>query len=241
MEKITQNDIDWLLNLNKSASTIEATPVSSKKKLLLRVGISIFLLFGFIILPFFLLIRSSVYFHLNYGFNGWLSLGGGAVATILLLLVYLVFLLRKIKNKKLFFRYSLAGVSALVLGFCIYGTFYLSSVHTKNTEIQEVYRSLHPVLRVAVATSTLADTDLVITDIQRTSKDYAAMGLPLNERSLHFVQKDEYVHAIDLRTKGRWEIRNFLLKSSLSMMGFHTIRHIGTADHLHIALPNKKQ
>lgn len=240
MDKISQKDIDWLLNLNKSGVTGGKTAATSKKKLLLRIGISLILILGFIVLPFFVLIRTSVYLSLAHGIHGWLTLGGGALLTIFLLLLYLLFLLRKVRNKKLFLRYSLAGSSALVLGFCIYGAFYLSSVHAKNDEIQNVYRSLHPVLRVAVATTTLADADLVITDIQRLPEDYAAMGLPMNERSLHFVQPNGYVHAIDLRTKGRWEIRNFLLKSSLSMMGFQTIRHTGTADHLHVALPLKQ-
>ncbi|HBX65628.1 MAG TPA: hypothetical protein DEG32_05560 [Balneolaceae bacterium] len=134
-------------------------------------------------------------------------------------------------------RFSLGGVGALVLAFCFYGLMYLSSVNAKSDDIREVYRSMHPILRVAVATTTLADSDLVVTDIQRQPEDYAAMGIPVNQRSLHFPQPTGYVHAIDLRTIGRNEFRNFILRTSLEFMGLKTIRHVGTADHLHVALP----
>lgn len=238
MEKITQKDIDWLLNLDASG---EYTPQPNKKTKKRRVWISL-LLWAFLLifcglLPFYLLIRTSVFLNISHGWNAWISLAGGIGAAILLLLIYVLFLLRKMKNRKAVLKVSLYGLSVLVLSFSFYGMMYLSSVHAKNEEIRQVYRSLHPILRMAVATTTLADNELVITDISRQPEDYDAMGLPPNERSLHFEQETGFVHAIDLRTIGRNEFRNVMLQFSLDILGFHTIRHTGTADHLHVAIP----
>jgi hypothetical protein len=189
------------------------------------------------ILPFFLLIRASVFLNISYEWNGWLALGGGIFATVLLLLFFIFFLFRRVSQKKLLLKFSLGGAGLLVFSFCCYGLIYLSSVNAKSDDIREVYRSMHPILRVAIATTTLADNDLVVTDILRQPEDYAAMGIPVNQRSLHFPQETGYVHAIDLKTIGRHEFRNFMLQTSLEFMGLNTIRHVGTADHLHVALP----
>lgn len=132
---------------------------------------------------------------------------------------------------------SVSAVSMLVGGFIIYGLLYLNSVNAKSDEIREVYRSLHPILRVAVTSTTLADNELVITDISRTQDDYIAMGLTPRQSSMHYVQPTGFVHAIDLRTIGHSELRNISLEWGLKLMGFQTIRHVGTADHLHVALP----
>ena len=240
MEKISQKDIDWLLNLDKNGVSNSSPQTGSppeKKNTGFRILFGLLLVIGLVIVPFFLLIRTSVFLNLTYGFNGWLALGGGILATVLLLLFYILFLFRRVKNKKMLLKFSLGGVGALVFAFCFYGVMYISSVNAKSDEIRDVYRSLHPILRVAIATTTLADGDLVITDIQRQPEDYAAMGLPLNQRSLHFTQETGYVHAIDLRTIGRNEFRNLVLRGSLEIMGLNTIRHTGTADHLHVSLP----
>jgi len=63
------------------------------------------------------------------------------------------------------------------------------------------------------------------------------MGLPPNESSLHFIQDDGYAHAVDLRTVGRSEFRNRMVEAGFKVMGFNTLRHSGTADHLHVSLP----
>ncbi|MAL18290.1 MAG: hypothetical protein CL670_02420 [Balneola sp.] len=242
MDNVSQKDIDWLLNMDKSGisnlpNASSAPPSPPKKKLGFRILFWFLMVFGMSVLPFFILIRTSVFLNLSYDWNGWLALSGGIFATVLFLLFYIFYLFRRVSNKKMLLRFSLGGVGALVLAFCFYGLMYLSSVNAKSDDIREVYRSMHPILRVAVATTTLADSDLVVTDIQRQPEDYAAMGIPVNQRSLHFPQPTGYVHAIDLRTIGRNEFRNFILRTSLEFMGLKTIRHVGTADHLHVALP----
>jgi hypothetical protein len=83
----------------------------------------------------------------------------------------------------------------------------------------------------------LVDSDAVITASERVVEDYAAMGLSSNAGSLHLEQADGYVHALDLRSLGRTEFRNRLTALYFKILGFRTLRHSGTADHLHISLP----
>jgi hypothetical protein len=242
MEQVSEKDIEWLLRLNqefdypKKVRQEKQQRLSFKRKVT-RAALWILLILALGILPFFLLIKTSIYLNIQQGLNSWVSLIGGMGATIIILLFYIVLLFRKVENRKLLMKFSLGGVAVLVGGFCLYALLYLSSVNAKSDSVKEVYRSLHPILRVAVATTTLAEGDLVITDIKRAAKDYVKIGLPVNQSSLHFPQEDGFVHAVDLRTKGHSEIRNVLLSYSLKLMGFHTLRHVGTADHLHISLP----
>src|SRR6266550_1504831 len=80
-------------------------------------------------------------------------------------------------------------------------------------------------------------TAFAITDLARRPEDYKTMGLPPNDGSLHLVQRDGYAHAADLRTGGRGFLRNRLVQLYLWGLGFSTLRHTGTSDHLHVELP----
>ena len=244
MEKYTEKDIEWLLNLHKGSGTstrVDAPPKPRRtwKQWALRLSLAVSALFFLVIFPFFLLIRFSVYLNLHYGLGAWTSLTGGILATIFLLCVYLLLVSFKVANKKLLIKIGGIGIGTMVLGYCLFSLFYLSSVNAKSSDVKEVYRSMHPILRVAVSTVTLAENDLVITDIERFQEDYAAMGQPVNQTSLHYRQESGYVHAVDIRTIGHGFIRNALLRGSLEIMGFRTIRHVGTADHLHVELRGK--
>src|SRR5262249_21354994 len=77
---------------------------------------------------------------------------------------------------------------------------------------------------------------LVITDMARKPSDYARMGLPTNDKSMHYEQPDGWVHAVDLRTKSNGEITNWAVQRYFDVMGFSTLRHVGTADHLHVQM-----
>ncbi len=246
MEKVSQSDIDWLSQPKEnfdmfSKKKVENRPKATKSKKRRSIGYYvsgfIFMVVSLIVLPFFILIRTAVYLNLDQDWNAWVSLLGGMGATTLFLSLLFFFVFRKVKNKKTMVKITLSGISMLVGGFIIYGLLYLNSVNAKTEAIQEVYSTLHPILRVAVASTTLAERDLVITDIKRTQEDYIAMGLTPHESSMHYVQPTGFVHAIDLRTIGHSELRNTSLEWGLKLMGFQTIRHVGTADHLHVALP----
>lgn len=122
----------------------------------------------------------------------------------------------------------------------MYGLLFYSSITTKTADVQNYYRSLHPILRVTLATVSLADNELLVTDIQRFKGDYAAMGSPENRKTLHYVQDTGYVHAADVRTIGRSYLKNQMTAGILKLLGLKTIRHVGTADHLHVYLPLNK-
>lgn len=238
MNEYSQKEIDWLLNLHKDNCSITTPDTKSGwKQIIIRLLLAVAGLFGLIVFPFFLLIRLSIYLNLSLGLPAWPALMGGISATILLLLSYILILSYNVKNKKLLIKTGIAGISIMVLGYCLFALFYLSSVHAKSDEVRVLYRSMHPIMRVAVATVTLADNDLVITDIERFAEDYTRMGLPVNRRSLHYRQVGGYVHAVDIRTLDRGYLRNATLRGSLELMGFRTVRHVGTADHLHVELP----
>lgn len=190
-----------------------------------------------LVLPFVILIRSSIFFYNVYHLNGWLSLTVGCLITILLLGVYAVFFTYRWGLGKRTFNYIIRGAMLLVLAYTFYGGMYYSSLNTKSEQIQSYYRSLHPIMRVALTTITLADDDLMVTDIQRNPEDYNRMGLPENEQSLHYLQPNGYVHAVDLRTRGTAAWKNGFLQFSFNVVGLSTIRHHGTADHLHVYLP----
>jgi hypothetical protein len=119
----------------------------------------------------------------------------------------------------------------------VYALVYLSSANAKSERVRAYYASLHPLLRVGLSTLIVLDREAVITDLARRSEDYRAMGLPPNDGSLHLVQQDGYAHAADLRTAGRGFLRSRLVQLYMWGLGFTTLRHTGTADHLHVELP----
>ncbi len=193
------------------------------------------------ILPFILLIRGAVLLHDRYSLlPAHLALLGGVAFTCLLLYLYLTYFFGKLStttgHTRPSPRFRLLVVLALLGCYAIYTLFYLSNHNVKYPEIRKEYRSLHPILRVALSTWVFVDPDLVITDADRVPEDYRKWGLPSNTRSLHYRQRDGYVHAVDLRTRGRSAIWNWITKIYFRMMGFNVLRHGGTADHLHVSL-----
>lgn len=209
---------------------------------MVKILFHIFRILIILTLPFLALIRGSVFLHHHYDFPPYSSLIGGVIFTSIILLIYLSVTFGKIsgkvggpkalKNRWIF-------VLILVLGFSIHGLFFLSSDNTKHVEVKKEFQSLHPILRVAVSSLIWFDKELVITDASRKPEDYKKMGLKSAKQSLHYKQKDGYVYAIDLRTNNRSELRNDIIKTYFYLMGFNTLRHGGTGDHLHISLSTK--
>ena len=106
----------------------------------------------------------------------------------------------------------------------------------KNTSLKKEITKVHPILRLSISTITYLDNGLIITDANRQPEDYRKMGLKTKKHSLHYKQKNGYAHALDLRTQGRSEWRNALIRGYFWLMGFNTLRHGGTGDHLHVSL-----
>jgi hypothetical protein len=190
-------------------------------------------------LPFIVYVRTSVGLYSTGGLSPWLSVFGAAAVTVALVSAYAAWLSRRFKGQGRVRAKSIMQWVALPTAgaWCLYSLLYLSSGNAKSEDVRQYYRSLHPVLRVAVATAILGDGNMVITDMRRVAGDYTRMGLPINDRTKHYEQKNGWVHAVDLRTRGRGQVRNLLLELYFQLMGFQTLRHVGTADHLHVQLP----
>jgi hypothetical protein len=189
-----------------------------------------------VFLPFFTLIRTSVFLLQRYSVSGWVALLGGAFATVILLFIYLAFLSLRLGGKGRVPKVVRRGTGLLVGAYCLYALVYLSGANAKTGEIRATYSSLNPVLRVATSTLLLVDREGVLTDTGRTPEDYERWGMPMNEASLHLPQADGYVYAVDIRTIGRPQWLNRAVAGYFRVMGFETVRHVGTADHLHVGL-----
>ncbi len=192
-----------------------------------------------LLLPFILLIRGAVFFHSQYNCFPAVSLLASGFITAIVLFIYLTFMYGRITGRigggNVLKRRSFIALF-LVLGYSIYGLFFLSNSNAKSSEVRSEFTNLHPIVRLSISTVLFLDRDLIITDAKRQPEDYKKMGLPTKKRSLHYKQSSGYVHAVDIRTNNRSEIRNTLLKWYFKLMGLNTLRHVGTGDHLHISL-----
>jgi hypothetical protein len=224
--------------VSESGITWETPPEKAKRRpFLVRMATWAFSVVLLVVLPFAVLLRVSTYLYTSLLTQTWIALAGGVAATALVVTLYSAAISKKLTGKARVRVLAKRVALPLVLVYCVYTLLFLSSVNAKSAAVQDYYRSLHPMLRTAVSTLILLDSDIVITDLQRTPDDYAAMGLPVREESLHFRQGDGFVHAMDLRTVGRPDWRNSAVEFYFRAAGFQTLRHVGTADHLHVALP----
>jgi len=192
-------------------------------------------------LPFYALIRSAVWLYTAKELSTWIAFGSASALTFVVLLIYLIIIFTLLFGAKKISGDSLkikAFLVVLMLGaYSCLTMVNFNSKNAKSDEVRKEFRSLHPILRLGVGSMMVVDRSAIVTDFSRTAKDYDAMGLKRLKNSLHYKQKDGYVHAMDLRTKDRSEFRNFLVEQYFRLMGFKTLRHGGTADHLHISLP----
>jgi len=205
------------------------------RNIVLSVSLGIVKLAAIIALPFVVYVRASVFFY-DHGARVWLAIAGAAALTMVLVLLYAAALARHLRGRARM-RSLLRWIALpIVAVWCLSSLFYLARVNAKSDEVRGYFLSVHPILRVALSTVILVDPGLVITDMARTPSDYGRMGLPVNERSMHYEQPDGWVHAVDLRTNMNGEIRNWALQLYFEVMGFSTLRHVGTADHLHVQM-----
>ena len=192
-------------------------------------------------LPFFVLVRGSMYAYQSMGWGTWSSIGLGMLGTVVVFSAYATWFWRRITGEGRWPRIVRPVLIAVVLGYSMYGLLYLSSGNAKDPDLGDYYTSLHPLMRLGASTYFLFDRNAVVTDLERTAEDYLAMGLPINEASLHFKIEDRYVHAMDLRTRGRGPRRIALTVAYFRIMGFRSLHHVGSADHLHVSLPVRRR
>jgi hypothetical protein len=192
-------------------------------------------LLAIIALPFVVLVRGAVFFYEHGQVPAWLAVLVAVLLTIWLVTLYARWLLRRFAGRPPVILLAKWVALPLVVFYCGFSLLYLSRVNAKG-DVRAYYTSVHPLLRLALSTWILVDDKLVVTDMRRAREDYLKMGLPVNETSLHYRQTDGWVHAVDLRTANRGWFRNRLTQMYFWMMGFSTLRHVGTADHLHVGL-----
>jgi hypothetical protein len=193
------------------------------------------------VIPVLATVGVSVALH-SRGYGSVASIAGGAGAALLVLTVAAASISWQLTGKRARFGVVMRWIALpAVLLWCAYALFHLERANAKTTQVRQAYTSLHPVLRLALSTAILADGELVVTDASRTAADYRRMGLPVFERTLHYEQKNGWVHAVDLRTIGHSEPRNILLAWYFRAVGLRVVRHVGTADHLHVELPVVKR
>lgn len=188
-------------------------------------------------LPFLVLVRGATHLYAAAGLPTWLALAGAAGLTFAFLTLYGAWIAKKLTGRARLRAVALWVALPLVVAYCGHSLLYLSRVNAKTDGVRAFYRQVHPLLRLGVSTLLLVDGDAVITDLGREPDDYVAMGLPVAQESLHYRQADGWVHATDLRTIGRSGLRNRLVEAYFRLLGFRTLRHVGTADHLHVSLP----
>lgn len=188
-------------------------------------------------LPFVVLLRGSVYLYERLGWSAWMALVVAALATLLLVAIYGAWLAWRFTGRARVTTIAKWVAAPLVVVYCGHALLFLSRAHAQGEGVRAEYGATHPLLRLALATVILANEDIVITDMSRLPADYAGMGLPVFDGTLHARQRDGWVHAVDLRTAGRGMVQNWLVEWYFEAMGFRTLRHVGTADHLHVELP----
>ena len=197
--------------------------------------IAIVKLVAVVALPFIAYVRASVLFY-AHGARTWVAIAGSALLTLALVALFASLLTQQLRGRARARKVARWIAMPIVAMWCLSALFYLGRVNAKSDEVYGYFLSVHPILRVALSTVILGDPDLVITDMTRVRADYGRMALPVNDHTMHYVQRDGWVHAVDLRTQGRSEIVNRAVQLYFWGMGFSTLRHVGTADHLHVQL-----
>jgi len=190
-----------------------------------------------LVLPFAVLLRGSTALYLSGLAPTWPALAGGALLALAAITLPGAWVVKHVTGRARLRAVAKWVALPIVIGYCAHALLFLSQANVKNEEVRSYYRTLHPLLRVAVSTLTLVDGELVVTDAFRTPADYERMGLPVADWSMHYPQPDGYVHAMDLRTIGRSGLRSWLTGLYFRAHGFRVLRHVGTADHMHVTLP----
>jgi len=222
---------------SKRAATAQrpAAPRPDVAAWLRRAALLVVWVVALIVFPFVVLVRVGVTAYAE-GHPTWLALGAAAIVAIGVVTCYAAWVSHKLSGRARLAAMSRTVALPLVVGYTLYALLYVSGAHAKSDEVRAEYLRLHPILRVAVSTLILADGELLITDMARVPPDYPRMGLPVYDGSRHYRQADGYAHALDLRTSGRGFLRNMLTRVYFELMGFDTVRHVGTADHLHVEM-----
>ena len=204
---------------------------------LLRRSVSWVIGVGILVATLFaILVRGSVFFYHTWALGVPLSLVCAVAMTVPLLLLgaWVIIpghgIVRKVR------RTLIRGTISIAFIYMGYAVLYVVSTNAAPDEIREEYQMIHPLLRLAASPVIVFDPSAFRPPDGSMLEDYRLMGLSANEANLHFVQKDDLIHSLDLVTDNRSEWRNRAIELGFWAFGFHSLRHRGVGDHLHVSL-----
>ena len=201
---------------------------------LLRRSVSWVMGMGILVATLFaILVRGSVFSYHTWGFAASLSLVCAALMTVPLLLLGIWVM---IPGRGIIRHMLIRGAIAIAIIYTGYAVLYVASTNAVPDEIREEYQMIHPLLRLAASPVIVFDPSAFRQSEGFMLEDYRLMGLSANEANLHFAQKDDLIHSLDLATDNRSEWRNRAIEIGFWALGFHSLRHVGVGDHLHVSL-----
>ena len=204
---------------------------------LLRRSVSWVMGMGILVATLFaILVRGSVFSYDTWALGASLSLFSAVLMTVpfLLLGAWVIIRGRGIVRKV---RHTLIrGTISIAFIYIGYAVLYVASTNAVPDKIREEYQMIHPLLRLAASPVIVFDPSAFRHPDGSVLEDYRLMGLSANEANLHFVQKDDLIHSLDLVTDNRSEWRNRAIELGFWAFGFHSLRHRGLGDHLHVSL-----
>ncbi|SUZ90076.1 uncharacterized protein METZ01_LOCUS42930 [marine metagenome] len=185
---------------------------------------------------FAILVRGSVFSYDTWAFGASLSLVSAVLMTVpfLLLGAWVIIRGRGIVRKV---RHTLIrGTISIAFIYIGYAVLYVASTNAVPDKIREEYQMIHPLLRLAASPVIVFDPSAFRHPDGSVLEDYRLMGLSANEANLHFAQANDLIHSLDLVTDSRSEWRNRAIELGFWALGFHSLRHRGVGDHLHVSL-----
>ena len=204
---------------------------------LLRRSVSWVMGMGILVATLFaILVRGSVFSYDTWAFGASLSLVSAVLMTVpfLLLGAWVIIRGRGIVRKV---RHTLIrGTISIAFIYIGYAVLYVASTNAVPDKIREEYQMIHPLLRLAASPVIVFDPSAFRHPDGSVLEDYRLMGLSANEANLHFVQANDLIHSLDLVTDSRSEWRNRAIELGFWALGFHSLRHRGVGDHLHVSL-----
>ena len=204
---------------------------------LLRRSVSWVMGMGILVATLFaILVRGSVFSYDTWAFGASLSLVSAVLMTVPLLLLGARVIIRGRGIVRRFQLMLIRGAIMIAFIYIGYAVLYVASTNAVPDEIREEYQTIHPLLRLAASPVIVFDPSAFRHPDGSVLEDYRLMGLSANEANLHFVQKDDLIHSLDLVTDNRSEWRNRAIELGFWAFGFHSLRHRGVGDHLHVSL-----
>ena len=204
---------------------------------LLRRSVSWVMGMGILVATLFaILVRGSVFSYDTWALGASLSLVSAVLMTVpfLLLGAWVIIRGRRIGRRvQLMFIRGAIMIAFIYIGYAV---LYVASTNAVPDEIREEYQTIHPLLRLAASPVIVFDPSAFRHPDGSVLEDYRLMGLSANEANLHFVQANDLIHSLDLVTDSRSEWRNRAIELGFWALGFHSLRHRGVGDHLHVSL-----